>query len=252
MITLFAGSGIRAGATEYLTFDDIFVITEKKEHLPFLKWYKSDLDVLACKFVVYRGEPEEYVTFGTPGIARKVQRYLLEREHSGEVINEQSPVLKKTYPSGEAMSPKCFCMFMERLMEKKRMMDKSISPLHSFRKFYETTVERHTNPLMAERLTGHCVGLGTAEAYIIPSEDELLELFLKCVPDLTLDKVENVERKMKVESEELKQRVDNMEKMMYSMFGKILNLERYSMQRKPSNNRQLSKTRSGGFSDTLG
>lgn len=78
---------------------------------------------------------------------------------------------------------------------------------HGFRKFFKSVCERHMKSLHVEILMGHNVGL--AESYYRPSERELLEDYLKAIPDLTI--LEHASQLPVEDIEELKRRVRELE-----------------------------------------
>ena len=184
-----ASSGVRIGAWDYLSVEDIVPI-------------EKDGKIVAAKAIVYRGTEDEYYTFISPEAYSALQEYFGFRKSSGEKVGPNSPVLRDLFvpdrgAKGEPHIPK-------RLKSSgvKRMMEDALKgtgirkPLqegkrrhefqtdHGFRKFFKSACERHMKSLHVEMLMGHDTGL--AESYYRPSEDELLSGYLKALPDLTI------------------------------------------------------------------
>lgn len=79
---------------------------------------------------------------------------------------------------------------------------------HGFRKFFKTACERKMKSLYVEMLLGHNLGLG--DKYYRPQESELLEEYLKAVPELTI--LESRPQTLKGEDiESLKKRISELE-----------------------------------------
>ena len=69
--------------------------------------------------------------------------------------------------------------------------------VHGFRKFVTTQlVNSDVNPEIREMLLGHKIGL--ASAYYRPSEDEMLNEYLKAVDNLTINEENRLKRKVEV------------------------------------------------------
>ena len=69
--------------------------------------------------------------------------------------------------------------------------------VHGFRKFVTTQlVNSKVSPEIREMLLGHKIGL--ASAYYRPSEDEMLNEYLKAVDNLTINEENRLKRKVEV------------------------------------------------------
>ncbi|MFL6394475.1 MAG: hypothetical protein ACJ708_07440, partial [Nitrososphaeraceae archaeon] len=140
---MFISSGIREGTIEYLKVDDYTNIRFEEEK------------IVAGRLVVYRGEPEQYVTFITPEACHALDKYLDFRRQHGEKVSRSSPLfgekfdpIKSSYSHGnddykqvivpmsshavrQRYNRLLFCIGMRK--ERKRRHDFSV---HGFRKFF--------------------------------------------------------------------------------------------------------------------
>ena len=72
---------------------------------------------------------------------------------------------------------------------------KVVSQNHGFRKFTHTTMaNKRINPEIREMLLGHKIGLSSS--YYRPSETELLEEYLRVIPDLTINQENRLSRQV--------------------------------------------------------
>jgi integrase len=72
---------------------------------------------------------------------------------------------------------------------------KEIARAHGFRKFFTTQlVNSKVNPEIREMLLGYSIGL--AGAYYKPTEDEMLEEYMKGVDNLTIDPTKRMARQI--------------------------------------------------------
>jgi hypothetical protein len=95
---------------------------------------------------------------------------------------------------------------------------------HGFRKFWTTQViHAKINPEIREMLLGH--GIGLAGAYYRPTESDMIEEFIKCINDLTINEENRLRKEvetlkvekslidqMKIELESIKERINNQSK----------------------------------------
>lgn len=210
-----ASSGIRIGAWDYLSWGDVEPMRRNGE-------------LLAAKLEVYRGEPEEYVTFVTPEAYSKLQEYVKFRQGHGEKVTEDSPLVRDKWQTttgnwgrnliGVAQNPirlqslgvkRLFEDMMWRLRlrrEKKRRHEFSI---HSLRKFFKTRAEQVMRPINVETLMGHSTGI--SDSYYRPTEKELLDDYLNAVPLLTISEAEEVRRESQVSRGQLENRLQQLE-----------------------------------------
>jgi integrase len=190
-------SGIRVGAWDWLRVGNIFPVNR-------------DGNIITAKIVVYEGEPEEYVTFVTPEAYEAIQRYLQFRELHGEKITPSSPLMRDLFRTVD-MKTRCkgdvnrvvrlkhsgVKHLIDRALwrtgirtEKKRRHEFAVD--HGFRKFFKTRTEQVMKPINVEWVMNHATGI--SDSYYRPTENELLEDYLKAVPLLTISEVEEVRR----------------------------------------------------------
>lgn len=224
--------GGRLGLFEYLNYGHIEAVK------------KNDI-VVAAKIVIYAGTNDEYFSFITPECYHAIEEYIAYRKSQGEKITKESPVIRDLFHpdklgKGEPHLPK-------RLKPAgvKRMVEDALKgtglrkPLekgkrrhefqadHGFRKFFKTVCEKKMKSLHVEMLMGHTTGL--ADSYYRQEEKELLEEYLKAVPDLTLlgpsplpvsETIEDLKQRI-VELEEKAIKSETEKKEMEKMFEEL-------------------------------
>ena len=179
-------SGIRVGAWDYLTWGNIRPIQE-------------DGTIIAARIMVYDGEDDAYVTFITPSAYRELAEWINYRKESGEAITDQSWVMRDLWDTqmkisrGLATIPKKLTSIgVKRLMERaiwaqglrsELQAGKKRHPFatnHSLRKYFKTRCElAGMKPINIENLMGHSTG--KSEPYYRPTENDLLQDYLKCI-----------------------------------------------------------------------
>ena len=202
-----ATSGVREGAIESFKVDDYTHIEREGK-------------VVAGRLVVYSGDPEKYVTFITPETCYALDRYLNFRREHREKVTGNSPLvrdkfdpIKGQYGHGKKdsievvvpMTAASIRQYYNRLLfsigirnQRKRRHDFSV---HGFRKFFKTKAEiGGMKPINVETLMGHSTGV--SDSYYRPTENELLEDYLKVVEYFTIKS----ESRLKTEVEEIKGR----------------------------------------------
>jgi len=187
VILLMVSSGIRIGAFEGLDWGHIELIERAGQ-------------VLAAKVKVYAGDVEEYTTMITPESYRALKEYIDYRASQGEKTEPSSPLIRDLFQPdrcgyGWPKIPKRLkANGVKRLIEDslqtvRKPLEKGkrrheFQAAHGFRKFFKSRAERTMKSLNVEMLLGHDTGL--AENYYRPSESELLEDYVKAIPDLTI------------------------------------------------------------------
>ena len=196
-------SGIRVGAWDYIKWKHITPV-------------ENSGDIIAGRLVVYAGEEEEYFTFITPEAYLELQKWKEYRKQSGEPLTEDSWVMrqiwntKKGYTRGLACLPrKLESEGVKRLVEdalwtqgirKKLELGKKRHEFqtdHGFRKFHETRCLLSGVKLINVKILQD-QSVGISDSYYRPTENELLEDYLKAVPFLTISS----ENQLKLEKQE--------------------------------------------------
>jgi integrase len=198
VILLLASTGMRVGASPSL----------KMRHLEKIK------DKNVYKLTVYEGSNESYITFTTPECTSVIDSYLEFRETNGEKISKDSYLIRDQFDINDfeqirnksrGISLNNLNTMIGTLLVKAglRTVDrtghnrKEVARAHGFRKFFTTQlVNSKLNPEIREMLLGHKIGL--ASAYYRPTEQEMLDEYMKAVNNLTIN--EENKLKMKVES----------------------------------------------------
>jgi hypothetical protein len=188
VILVMGSSGIRLGSFDYLDWGHITPI-------------ERDGQVIAAKVKVYAGTDEEYFTYITPEAYNVLKEYMQYRESHGENIRPDSPVIRDLFHpdrggQGEPHIPKRLkstgvkriiedalkATGLRKALEGKRRHE--FQAAHGFRKWFKSICEKHMKTLHVEMLLGHDTGLNMN--YYRPPESELLDDYLKAVPDLTI------------------------------------------------------------------
>jgi len=196
MILLLSSTGIRIGAVPLL----------KLKHL-------EKLDSL-YKITIYENTRDQYFTFCTPETAECIDSYLEYRKRCGEKLTGESFLIRnqfnmndleqiRKYSRGVSRSS-LLCLLNIRLVKSGlRVINHTytgkqrhpISMAHGFRKFFTTQlVNSRINPEIREMLLGHSIGL--ASAYYKPTEEEMLEEYMKGVDNLTINPENRLKRKV--------------------------------------------------------
>ena len=198
-----ASSGIRLGAWDYLKWGHIRPIMGK-----------GDDDIVAAKVIVYAGEDEEYFAFISREAYGALNDWMKYRENSGELIDENSWLMRDLWDTGVIQlrgfvtKPKKLASSgIKRLIEraiwaqglrKKLESGKKRHPfqaIHCFRKWFKTRCEiAGMKPINIEKLLSHSIGI--SNSYYRPTENELLEDYLKVVDLLIIDKQEKLQKEL--------------------------------------------------------
>ena len=195
-------SGIRVGAWDYLRWGNITSSGTKWQEL------------LAAKMIVYAGEDGSYITYINEPAFRELAEWMRYRQESGESINEQSWVMRDLWDTrvkicrGLITLPKQLSAIgVKRLMERAiwaQGLRKELEPgkkrhpfaaNHSLRKYFKTCCElAGMKPINIENLMGHSVGI--SDSYYRPTENDLLQDFLRCADALIINDERSLQSKV--------------------------------------------------------
>lgn len=188
LVLFLCSSGARIGSVPYLRWRDV-----------------TEVEMDGQKFgtlVIYRGEPEEYVTFITPECYRYLLQYKEFREKVGEEITPASFVFT-TQPNARSFdqnkvkpaSVKTLKNLLGELLdhlgmrsvisEREGYKNYEFKQAHGFRKFFKTRLEvAGVKPLATETLMGH--NTGVSKSYYKPTVEELASEYIKAIGELTI------------------------------------------------------------------
>jgi integrase len=170
------------------------------------------------KLTVYENDKEEYFTFVTPECKEAIDSYLDMRSRYGEKIEDDCYLVREQFDIRDKFAiSKCRAISRETLQWKLKdiarrsnVRNKQVPIAHGFRKFFTTQLVNSKpkfNPEIREMLLGHKIGL--ASAYYRPSEQEMLDEYMKAVNNLTI----NEENRLKIKVELLQAEKTNYEKL---------------------------------------
>jgi len=170
----------------------------------------SDLERIddLYKVTVYSGEREQYITYTTPEAAKEIDAYLGFRKRRGERITSDSHVIVKKFSYGGKSEPfKGYglrSILQDNILYNTGLREigskskrKQIPVLHGFRKFFTKQLhnsEPKVDKAIIEFLLGHKIGL--TGVYYKPTEQDMLNEYLKAVPLLTISNEERLKFKL--------------------------------------------------------
>jgi hypothetical protein len=188
-------SGIRIGAWDYLQWKHVLPMTNDKD------------EIVAARLLVYAGDPEQYYGFITPEAYNSLKDWMNFRASYGENISGESWVMRDIWQTtnityganlGLATCPiKLKSSGIKRLLERALWEQGLRHPLskgvrrhewkaaHGFRKYYKSHAEQVMRPINVEITMGHDIGL--SESYYRPTQQEVLQDYLKAVDILTIN-----------------------------------------------------------------
>jgi hypothetical protein len=204
IIYTMASSGIRLGAWDHLKWKHIIPLTNGSD------------EVLAAKIIVYAGDSEEYYSFISPEAYSSLKDWMEFRSNYGERISGESWLMRDIWQTsnirygakfGLATSPKRLkSSGIKRLIEQalwEQGLRSKLQPgikrhawkaAHGLRKFYKTKAEQSMKPINVEITMGHNIGISSY--YYKPTENELLEDYIKAVQTLTINDHERLKRRV--------------------------------------------------------
>jgi hypothetical protein len=186
-----------------------------------IKPIEQDDKIVAARVLVYANEDDSYITFITSSAYLELVEWMKYREESGEIINDDSWVMRDLWDTQAKVSKglitipkKLTSVGVKRLMEraiwaqglrKELEAGKKRHPFptnHSVRKYFKTRCELASmKPIDIENLMGHSTGI--SDSYYRPTENDLLQDYLKCTYALTIQKDETI---LQEQVEELKEK----------------------------------------------
>ncbi len=227
IIMIMASSGIRVGAFDSLSWGDLEPVHENGK-------------TAGAKLVVYRGEPDEYVTFITPECHSILREYRSVREKFGEVITANSPLIREALSPSKLKGPqaarnargvssKSIKNEVGNLLwkiglrtEHKRVHEFKLA--HGFRKFFKTRCElAGMKSINVESLMGHSIGVSAS--YYKPSAKELFEDYKKAIPYLTISEAQQLKSESEKKASQTDAKIGALERELRSLYARIDELE---------------------------
>jgi integrase len=197
LIYTMSSSGIRLGAWDFLRWGHIRPI-------------QKDGEIVAAKIIVYAGEEDEYFSFISKQSYEALADWMHFRQISGETIDENSWLMRDLWDTrdiqgkgkGLVSKPKKLTSIgIKKLvnraiwtqgLRKKLDIGKKRHPwqaIHCYRKWYKTRCEMGgMKPINIEILLSHSIGI--SNSYYRPTENELLEDYLRVCDSLLIDREE--------------------------------------------------------------
>jgi len=188
-------SGIRLGAWDYLQWKHVTPITH------------GNGEIIASKLLIYPGDAEEYYCFITPSAYTALKEWMDYRSEHGENITGDSWLVRDLWQTtdmnygakfGVATYPKRLkSSGIKSLLERAIRSQGLCKPLpkginrrewkgaHGIRKFYKSRAEQVMKPINVELTMGHDIGVSAS--YYKPTENEVMEDYLKAVDSLTIN-----------------------------------------------------------------
>lgn len=168
------------------------------------------------KFKIYENTKDESICFCSPECAKYIDSYLEFRSRSGEhlddkehtyLIREQFDIndIEQIRKQGRSIARDSIANMLYLLAIKSGLRKvnhefthrerKPVPLAHGFRKFFTTQlINSKVNPEIREMPLGHSIGL--ASAYYKPTEDEMLDEYMKAADNLTINEENRLLRKV--------------------------------------------------------
>jgi len=201
IIYTMASSGIRLGAWDYLKWGHIRPI-------------EKDGKVVAAKIIVYAEEEDEYFSFISAEAFNELKSWMDYRSFSGETINEDSWLMRDLWDTG-IIQGKAFVTKPNKLAQIgiKKLINRAIwaqglrkkleggkkrhpfQAIHCYRKWFKTRCEiAGMKPINIEKLLSHSIGI--SNSYYRPTENELLDDYLKVSELLQIDQQGQLQKEL--------------------------------------------------------
>jgi hypothetical protein len=187
--------GFRLGAWDYLRWKHVIPRSNDKG------------EVIAAKVVIYAEEEDEYYTFITPEAYNALKDWMDFRASYGEKITGETWLMRDLWQTsnqnygarwGLATNPKRLqSIAIKRLLSRalwEQGIRHALAPgvkrhewkgAHGYRKAFKSRAEQVMMPANVETLMGHHIGV--SESYWRPTDQEVLEDYLKAVPLLSIN-----------------------------------------------------------------
>jgi len=179
------------------------------------------------KITVYSGDKEQYITFTTPECAKEIDAYLEFRKRRGDQITGNSYLMVKKFKDNQKTKPfkgDSLSALLHLNINNSGVRDPNINRykrqqiplLHGFRKFFTKQLQdSKVNPEIIRRLHGWDTGL--MGHYYKPTEQDMLNEYLKAVPLLTISNEERLKFKLeehvKIEKTTMAQMQERMDQL---------------------------------------
>lgn len=165
------------------------------------------------KITVYQNTKEEHIVFTTNETATAIDQYIQLRKDVGENITKESSLIRNDFDvdneysakNPKKTSPVNINTLLRNILIKTGLrsvnqpknLRNEKATVHGFRKFTTTQfVNSGLNPEIREMLLGHKIGL--TGVYYRPSEQTMLEEYMKAADNLTIDPTFRLNRRIKV------------------------------------------------------
>ena len=223
MILIYASTGIRLAALPTLRIKDLTEVS-----------LDDNNNQKLYRITIYEGYREEYITFCTPECHRAIEAYLSYRARSGEVIIQNSPLIREQFDqesfkvkhAAKAIGIRTISKIIRKQLiqggireiehvgignKEGSKMRKDVPLMHGFRKFFNTALmNADVHPSFKELLMGHSIKLDDVYYHkdSEKSRQKLLAEYCKALDTLTISE----EDRLKVENQQIKQRNETLEK----------------------------------------
>jgi integrase len=261
LVTVMFSSGIRVGAWEYLQLKHVIPVKNN-----------------CAKLIVYDDELEQYYTFITPEAHAAIKEWIAYRESYGEKITPDSYLFRDLWPTttneptyggknavgsgtkkGLATYPKKLktaavqknlsrALWKQGIRQplKKGARRHPFKLAHGLRKAFRSKAGQVMKHLNVELIMGHKT-TGTQETYWRPTEEEVLEDYLKAVDLLTINATPSklTETAILHEAETMKQKLEQMESRQSAIeriFKKFIADEQDWNPQNPEENKRIEET----------
>lgn len=203
LIYTMSSSGIRLGAWDFLKWGHIRPIEKNGE-------------IVAAKIIVYAGEEDEYFSFISREAFYALSEWMNFREISGEKIDNNSWLMRDLWDTQDIQGKGKGLVTKPNKLTSigiKKLVNRAIwaqglrkklengkkrhewQAIHCYRKWYKTRCEMAgMKPINVEILLSHNVGI--SNSYYKPTENDLLEDYLKVINLLSIDKQSKLEAEL--------------------------------------------------------